>query len=87
MNDFQEALAQIARIKSVPFCYGCYSKAPSGRCTTCGSDDLMLEYPGCGVEYGLCRMRHKPCYAEYWFMSNRQPMTRKFRVFKAVLLE
>jgi hypothetical protein len=52
MNDFQEALAQIARIKSVPFCYGCYSKAPSGRCTICGSDDLMLEYPGCGVEYG-----------------------------------
>jgi hypothetical protein len=52
MNDFQEPLAQIARIKSVPFCYGCYSKAPSGRCTTCGSDDLMLEYPGCGVEYG-----------------------------------
>lgn len=52
MNHFQEALAQIAQIKSVPFCYSCYSKAPSGHCTICRSDDLMLEYPGCGVEYG-----------------------------------
>ena len=52
MNDFNEALSQIAQSKSVPFCYGCYAKAPTGRCTICGSDDLMLEYPGCGVEYG-----------------------------------
>ena len=52
MQDFQEALSQIAQSKSIPFCYGCYTKAPSGRCATCGSDDLMLEYPGCGVEYG-----------------------------------
>jgi hypothetical protein len=52
MQDFQEALSQNAQSKSIPFCYGCYSKAPSVRCATCGSDDLMLEYPGCDVEYG-----------------------------------
>lgn len=52
MTDINEALTQIAISKSIPFCYSCYTRAPSGRCTTCFSDDLMLEYPACGVEYG-----------------------------------
>ncbi len=58
MNDITEALTQIAISKSIPFCYSCYTRAPSGKCATCFSDDLMFELPGIGVEYGLCRMRH-----------------------------
>ena len=46
------ALTTIATSKSIPFCYGCYARAVTGRCTTCGSDDLMRELPGSGVEYG-----------------------------------
>ena len=53
MSNLEEALEQLARAKAVLFCYGCYSQAPTGRCNTCGSDDLMFELPGCGVEYGL----------------------------------
>ena len=30
MNDITEALTQIAISKSIPFCYGCYTRAPSG---------------------------------------------------------
>ncbi len=52
MNDITEALTQIAISKSIPFCYGCYTRAPSGRCTLCHSDDLMYEMPGIGVDYG-----------------------------------
>lgn len=52
MNDITEALTQIAISKSIPFCYGCYTRAPSGRCAKCHSDDLMFELPGIGVEYG-----------------------------------
>jgi len=52
MTKITESLAQIAISKSILFCYGCYARAPSGRCTTCHSDDLMYELPGVGVEYG-----------------------------------
>jgi len=52
MNEITEALTQIAISKSIPFCYGCYTRAPSGRCTKCLSDDLMFELPQVGVEYG-----------------------------------
>lgn len=45
-------LKQLALKRSIPFCYQCYERAPSGRCNQCGSDDLMLEYAGHGVEYG-----------------------------------
>lgn len=53
MDEITKVLAQIAFSKSIPFCYSCYTRAPSGTCTTCLSDDLMLEYPNCGVEYGV----------------------------------
>jgi hypothetical protein len=52
MTAIIESLTQIAIRKSIPFCYGCYTRAPSGRCTQCQSDDLMYELPGVGVEYG-----------------------------------
>ena len=52
MTTIIESLKQIAIRKSIPFCYGCYTRAPSGRCTQCHSDDLMYELPGVGVEYG-----------------------------------
>ena len=58
MNDITEALTQIALTKSIPFCYSCYTRAPSGKCATCGSDDLMYELPGVAVEYGTdCLIR------------------------------
>ena len=53
MDEITKVLAQIAFSKSIPFCNSCYTRAPSGTCATCLSDDLMLEYPNCGVEYGV----------------------------------
>ncbi len=41
-NEILESLKQIALNRSQPFCYSCYKLAPTGRCETCGSDDLML---------------------------------------------
>jgi hypothetical protein len=52
MEHIVEALTQIAVSKAIPFCYGCYTRAPSGRCPTCLSDDLMFEQPNVGVECG-----------------------------------
>jgi len=53
MNDeIQQQLQQLALKRSIPFCYGCYSEAPTGRCTSCGSDDLMRLLSGVGCEYG-----------------------------------
>lgn len=52
LENIINAMTQIAISKAVPFCYRCYTRAPSGRCTLCHSDDLMFELPGVGVEYG-----------------------------------
>jgi hypothetical protein len=52
MEHIVKALTQIAVSKAIPFCYSCYTRAPSGRCATCLSDDLMFELPNVGVEYG-----------------------------------
>lgn len=46
-------LNRIALMKSKPFCYGCYTEAPNGRCSLCGSDDLMRFLPRVGCEYGF----------------------------------
>ena len=51
-TEINEQLKQLALKRSIHFCYQCYERAPSGRCLKCGSDDLMSEYPGHGVEYG-----------------------------------
>lgn len=53
MNDeIQKQLQQLALKRSIPFCYGCYKEAPTGRCNSCGSDDLMRLVPEVGCEYG-----------------------------------
>ena len=52
----QDKLENLARSRTIPFCYSCYCRAPSGRCERCHSDDLMVELPGSGVEYGLTWM-------------------------------
>jgi hypothetical protein len=51
-TEIQEQLEKLAYERSIPFCYGCYKEAPKGRCTECGSDDLMRLVPGVGCEYG-----------------------------------
>ena len=51
-EDMLKELTKIAYAKTYPFCYSCYKRAPSGRCASCGSDDLMRELEGNGVEYG-----------------------------------
>ncbi|MDE0119336.1 MAG: hypothetical protein OXM55_04925 [Bdellovibrionales bacterium] len=47
----QNQLTKLAFQESIPFCYSCYIKAPTGRCDNCGSDDLMLIMDGVGCEY------------------------------------
>ena len=48
----QNQLTRLAFQESIPFCYGCYIKAPTGRCHKCGSDDLMRLVEDSGCEYG-----------------------------------
>ena len=45
-------LTALAFQESIPFCYGCYIKAPTGICDNCGSDDLMRLLESVGCEYG-----------------------------------
>ena len=53
-EEIKTNLEKIALQKTRPFCYSCYKEAlPSGVCDSCGSDDLMRELPGHGVEYGI----------------------------------
>jgi hypothetical protein len=51
-DELTKRLNTLALKVSRPFCYTCYKDALSGRCVTCGSDDLMRHLPGNGVEYG-----------------------------------
>jgi hypothetical protein len=51
-TEIETKLEELAFKRTIPFCYECYKEAPSGRCTTCGSDDLMRLMPSIGVEYG-----------------------------------
>lgn len=48
-----EKLTQLAYAQSTPFCYMDYIKCPTGRCSVCGSDDLMLITNNDGPEYGV----------------------------------
>jgi hypothetical protein len=52
-SEIMSRLEKLAFRKTTPFCYSCYRAAPSGRCVSCGSDDLMRELAGEGVEYGV----------------------------------
>ncbi len=45
-------LTALAFQESIPFCYSCYIKAPTGKCDNCGSDDLMRFMEGIGCEWG-----------------------------------
>lgn len=49
-------LEEIAFTKTIPFCYSCYKEAPTGRCQSCHSDDLMRLLPSVGCEYGIERV-------------------------------
>lgn len=51
-SEIETKLEQLAIKCSHAFCYSCYTRAPSGVCAKCGSDDCMRELPGVGVEYG-----------------------------------
>jgi hypothetical protein len=51
-TEINEQLTQLAMKRSTPFCYGCYKEALTGRCESCGSDDLMRLVQGDGCEYG-----------------------------------
>ena len=50
-EDLKARLDKLAFQKTSPFCYPCYRQAPTGRCERCGSDDLMRELPGHGVDW------------------------------------
>ena len=45
-------LTALAFQESIPFCYGCYIKAPTGRCDNCESDDCMRLMEDVGCEWG-----------------------------------
>ena len=45
-------LTKLAFQESIPFCYGCYMKAETGRCDNCGTDDLMRLREDSGCEWG-----------------------------------
>lgn len=56
-DKIKAALKDLAHEQSRPFCYSDYMAVEvdaSGNavCAKCGSDDLMRELPGVGVEYG-----------------------------------
>jgi len=52
-QNLKARLEKLAFTKTISFCYSCYRQAPTGRCDRCGSDDLMRELPGHGVEWGV----------------------------------
>lgn len=51
-DELMDQLQMLAVNRSIPFCYSCYERAPSGRCPKCGSDDLARELVGEGVDWG-----------------------------------
>lgn len=53
MGELKDRLVSLAYKKSSAFCYTCYKKVEDKNCNICGSDDLMRELEGVGVEYGV----------------------------------
>lgn len=51
-QEIKQKLETLALKRSSPFCYHCYCECTSGRCETCGPDDLMRLLPEVGCEYG-----------------------------------
>lgn len=52
-SNLQDKLEKLAMSRTIPFCYSCYCRAPTGRCEKCHSDDLCRELPGCGMDWGV----------------------------------
>jgi hypothetical protein len=52
-TEIRKKLETLAYNRSKPFCYHCYTAAPSGTCVSCKSNDLMRLVPGVGCEYGV----------------------------------
>lgn len=50
-TEIKEKLQKLAYKKSIPFCYSCYQEALTGRCNSCGSDDLARLLPSVGVDF------------------------------------
>ena len=53
LTELNKRLESLAYKMTKPFCYHCYAVAPTGTCTSCGSDDLMRLLPQVGNEYGV----------------------------------
>ncbi len=51
--EIKEKLEKLAIKKSIPFCYSCYQEARSGKCQSCGSDDLARLVPSVGMDWNL----------------------------------
>lgn len=51
--EIKKQLEELAYKRSIPFCYSDYIECPTGRCTKCGSDDLMRLVHGVGCEWGI----------------------------------
>ena len=71
-------LTALAFQESIPFCYSCYIKAPTGRCDNCESADLMrlVEHSGC--EYGT------DWVIEKILKENLEPVSRK-KIFEEMI--
>ena len=52
-NNIQKKLIEMARSRSIPYCLGCHEEAKTGKCLTCGSDDLGHLLPGYSCGWGL----------------------------------
>lgn len=52
-NEILKKLEKIALDRTIPFCMGCYLKAPEGRCPSCHSDDLARWMDGVGLDWNL----------------------------------
>lgn len=53
MTELNQRLESLAYKVTKPFCYPCYTIAPSGVCATCGSDDLQRLLPGVGNDWHI----------------------------------
>lgn len=52
-NEIKKQIEELAYKRSIAFCYSDYFECPNGRCSKCGSDDLMRLVPGVGCEWGI----------------------------------
>jgi len=53
LTELNQRLESLAYKVTKPFCYPCYTIAPSGVCATCGSNDLQRLLPGVGNDWHI----------------------------------